>query len=258
MATWDKTKPSGSDSISQGDDIIRNDKEYLEDTLSRDHHFPGTYGTDAGEHKKVTLREQSADPSSSSDKGILYTKDVDGVTELFYIDSSGNVKQLTSGGKLNVESDEAVLLSGDQTIGGVKTFSSIPVLPASDPTSDNQATRKAYVDNAISNGNVDKLDGYDYNATQLKPFGNWESKDADTVYQATTDGFVCAYTDYADAAGVTGYTDSSNPPSTIRARNKEDGEDWCYASITFPVKKGDYWKVTGTSIAAIYWIPLGV
>ncbi|RLG29497.1 hypothetical protein DRN98_08325 [Methanosarcinales archaeon] len=146
MATWDKTKPSGSDSISQGDDIIRNDKEYLEDTLSRDHNFPGTYGVDAGEHKKVTLREQSADPSSSSDKGILYTKDVGGVTELFYIDSSGNVKQLTSGGKLNVESDEAVLLTGDQTIGGVKTFSSIPVLPASDPTSDNQAARKAYVD----------------------------------------------------------------------------------------------------------------
>jgi len=33
-----------------------------------------------------------------------------------------------------------------QTITGIKTFGSIPVLPASDPTSDNQSARKSYVD----------------------------------------------------------------------------------------------------------------
>jgi len=36
-----------------------------------------------------------------------------------------------------------------QTITGVKTFSSIPVLPASDPTTVNQATRKAYIDGKV-------------------------------------------------------------------------------------------------------------
>lgn len=36
-----------------------------------------------------------------------------------------------------------------QTIGGVKTFTSIPVLPASDPVSDEQAVRKKYVDDKI-------------------------------------------------------------------------------------------------------------
>ncbi|MBW1953874.1 MAG: hypothetical protein JRI66_12475, partial [Deltaproteobacteria bacterium] len=36
--------------------------------------------------------------------------------------------------------------STNQTVAGVKTFAEIPVLPASDPTSDNQAARKAYVD----------------------------------------------------------------------------------------------------------------
>jgi hypothetical protein len=36
--------------------------------------------------------------------------------------------------------------TGDETVAGIKTFSSIPVLPASDPTTDNQAARKAYVD----------------------------------------------------------------------------------------------------------------
>ena len=34
-----------------------------------------------------------------------------------------------------------------QTWTGVKTFGSIPILPASDPTSDNEAARKSYVDN---------------------------------------------------------------------------------------------------------------
>ena len=33
-----------------------------------------------------------------------------------------------------------------QTMTGLKTFGSIPVLPASDPTTDNEAARKAYVD----------------------------------------------------------------------------------------------------------------
>lgn len=43
-----------------------------------------------------------------------------------------------------------VALAGNQTIDGVKTFDSIPVLPSSDPTSDNQSTRKRYVTNLIS------------------------------------------------------------------------------------------------------------
>jgi hypothetical protein len=41
-------------------------------------------------------------------------------------------------------------LTTNQTIAGVKTFSSIPVLPASDPTTSNQATRKSYVDTQVA------------------------------------------------------------------------------------------------------------
>ena len=42
-----------------------------------------------------------------------------------------------------------VAKTGDQTIAGVKTFTSIPVLPATDPTAGSEAARKAYVDAAI-------------------------------------------------------------------------------------------------------------
>ena len=40
-------------------------------------------------------------------------------------------------------------LSSAQTVAGVKTFSSIPVLPSSNPTTDNQAVRKAYADDTF-------------------------------------------------------------------------------------------------------------
>lgn len=49
-----------------------------------------------------------------------------------------------------IDGSDFVQTAGDQTIGGMKTFENIPVLPASDPTTDNQAVRKAYVDGIVS------------------------------------------------------------------------------------------------------------
>lgn len=43
-----------------------------------------------------------------------------------------------------------VKTTGDQTIAGTKTFTTIPELPASDPTTDNQAVRKSYVDDRFT------------------------------------------------------------------------------------------------------------
>lgn len=40
----------------------------------------------------------------------------------------------------------AVALTGNETVAGIKTFTSIPVLPATSPTTANQATSKEYVD----------------------------------------------------------------------------------------------------------------
>jgi len=42
--------------------------------------------------------EQAGDPANIANTGIIYTKDVAGVTELFYEDNAGNVTQITSGG----------------------------------------------------------------------------------------------------------------------------------------------------------------
>jgi len=49
------------------------------------------------------LDEQESAPTTAENQGGLYTKDVDGETELFYRESSnGDEIQLTSGGKLNL------------------------------------------------------------------------------------------------------------------------------------------------------------
>lgn len=44
--------------------------------------------------------EQAGDPANIANTGIIYTKDVAGVTELFYEDNAGAVTQITGGGSL--------------------------------------------------------------------------------------------------------------------------------------------------------------
>lgn len=107
--TLDKTTPSGSEKPRLGDDKIRQFKESFVEIMTNDHYMPlnGSVveSADAGEHTLVTLREQAADPTTPvADKGVVYSKDVSGVTELAYYDSAGNKKTVTSAGKLNITS----------------------------------------------------------------------------------------------------------------------------------------------------------
>lgn len=91
-------------------------------------------------------------------------------------------------------------------------------------------------------------------------FGTWASKSVDTVYQASTDGFVTVYGTASSSATWSVYTDSSTPPTTRRARvsggNISSG---IWLSTTTPVKKDDYYKVTdaGSPGCVIFWLPLG-
>ena len=86
----------------------------------------------------------------------------------------------------------------------------------------------------------------------VKMFGSWASKSNSTVYKAASDGFVCVINTALNTY-VRGYTDGNNPPVTMRAWEST----WyaAYASFMMPVRKGDYWRVTGAT--TVYWIPLG-
>ena len=70
----------------------------------------------------------------------------------------------------------AVKLSGNQTVQGVKTFGSIPVLPASDPTTDNQAARKAYVDAKVDVAAGDTLIVSADTQRDHSGFGTWSKE----------------------------------------------------------------------------------
>jgi|GEM_PF-3157198 len=79
----------------------------------------------------------------------------------------------------------AVKKTGDQSVAGVKTFTSIPVLPASNPTTDNQAVRKAYVDNKFNNLYVA---GTDYNVVSL-PTARTTTAESYTIKKGAKIGF---------------------------------------------------------------------
>jgi len=128
-------------------------------------------------------------------------------------------------------------LTGNETVAGIKTFSSSPIVPT--PTTDYQSATKKYVDD---------------NTPVQVGFGTWASKSNNTVYEALTDGFVCAYST-TPGYGVTGYTDASSSPTTLRVGSYLAGDSSVPSGITMPVKKGHYWKVTGSN--TVYWLPLG-
>jgi len=91
-------------------------------------------------------------------------------------------------------------------------------------------------------------------------FGAWTSKSATTIYQAATDGFVVGYVSGSSNSTVlfTGYTDSSSTPSTARVESTNyTAAGTVYGSFMMPVRKNDYYELTTTDTASIYFLPIG-
>jgi hypothetical protein len=88
--------------------------------------------------------------------------------------------------------------------------------------------------------------------TPLKRLGAWLARVDNTVYQAATDGFVCAFSAQELYRDVQGLSDAATPPTILRQRHTQDAE-YLIAEITFPIRKTHYWKTTGAAI--VWWIP---
>ena len=102
---WDETKPAGTRDANLGDDDIREFKRSIRERLANGgQYFPSTDDADAGLYKYVYFIEQSGNPTAASNRGFLFTKDVSGITELYWMDSAGTVIQLTTGGKILITS----------------------------------------------------------------------------------------------------------------------------------------------------------
>lgn len=265
MAKTDPINPnrpaSSGETPRLGDNVIRSLGRAIAEQQAVDH-FMGTdsgsgYTDDAaGQHKKITFYGPlSAKPTAAANKSFLYSKDVANKTELFWEDEDGDELQLTLGGVFNPVI--ACGLTGNQTIAGVKTFSGACVFgdgsalaTAAAPDANAKIANKKYVDDKVA---IIAAEIPDDDA-----FGSWLSRSNNTVYPAATDGFVNAFNPSELILDIKGLTDGSNPPTTVRMHSQLNSFSIGVSnggSIMFPVKKGDYWKVTGA--ATVYWIPIG-
>jgi len=230
---WDETLPPGKESKSLGDNRIQELKNQIRERL-------------ATEHSAIT--------EEVGDAKLLH---LPGKTSVLYYGTTDQINALTG------MSEGA--LAFDTTIGALKIYTSSTwtVLPfdwdgmwgggdavhthASDAEGGNLAWSSVWgANNPIHNHKSDAAGG-----TLGSILGAWETKADNTVYQAATDGFVLCKGD--QDVTVVGYTDGSNPPGTERIR--QASSQYSINSFTMPVRKNDYWKVTGG--VTIYWIPLG-
>lgn len=179
IETWDSTKPAGSRDRSLGDDDIREFKRAIIERLAVDHIFVNdeTGYTTIGYHLKCTLVKQASNPSAVASAGIFYTKDAgSGAIEAYYMDAAGNVIQLTTAGKLRLNSgrlpndtyltgrnaaDSAdiniikVNSSNTLTLGAVTTLPDTSTLATSGaPAADAQIANKKYVDDQNTSQNT--------------------------------------------------------------------------------------------------------
>lgn len=94
----------------------------------------------------VTLIPIGAISGGGGSSGPVAISDVTGVTTTGLATATA-ADQTAGRTAIGAAADTAVLhKTGNESADGIKTFTSIPVLPASDPTTANQAARKSYVD----------------------------------------------------------------------------------------------------------------
>lgn len=252
----DVTKPAGSRDPKLGDDDIRELARAVVELINKDHYVGANGGAGvgynedaAGEHAKITLNAPLADhPTAETSKGHIYLKDVGGKAELHWQDEDGDSIQIMSGGTLNPAI--AMLLTGNQTVAGVKTFSSIPKIPTTAPTADEEVAGKKYVDD-----NVTALGAWPAATTVT---ANPTTSNADVAStEAATDGFFIgvitssSYTGAAKIEGRTGPT-ATDPPTEIKGAATINfvSSGLEISSFCIPVRKGDFYKADYTALRA--------
>ena len=150
--TWNasyEATPANGDDASEGANRIRDFKTDVAERLVVDHSWAGD--DNDGMHNQVTFADPLVDkPVQANDETYLYSKDVNGTSELFYEDEAGNEVQITNSGLIASEfapGDKLLfpqstvpagwiidtthnntalkLVSSGHTSGGVSAFSSV-------------------------------------------------------------------------------------------------------------------------------------
>lgn len=107
--TWDKTKPAGSQKLRLSDEEIRENWDCLEDAIGRNHTYPGTKGSTAGEHTVLELVDQAGDKTQEA-----------GMVKVW--NNGGTLKMVKPGGSpiplASIPSGEIILFEKDTAVAG--------------------------------------------------------------------------------------------------------------------------------------------
>ncbi len=112
---YDEVNPTGPSFISDFTANERAQRLSVKSSIEVDHFAeegPTTPAQD-GFHRQVSLPPLAGDPSTVNDAGFLYAKVISGFTELFYLDDTGQVIQLTEDG--SASPDKLPIAGGTMT-----------------------------------------------------------------------------------------------------------------------------------------------
>lgn len=93
-ATFEALPPDTGEAASFGALRIRDLKKAIKERLEVDHSMAGD--AEDGKHKKVTLKDLGGNPTSAAGQGVLFSKLSGTKIDLFYMDESGSIQQLTN------------------------------------------------------------------------------------------------------------------------------------------------------------------
>ena len=152
-------------------------------------------------------------------------------------DLNGELNQLVNESN-NQDTRLTAVESEATTLSGVKTFSNIPVLPASDPTSGNEAVRKAYVDSALNGLIIAPPPAYESSSTLSIPRFS-VSRDTGIITKST------ATTVNIASSGLNGTAQSENLTGTVSVTSGSATVTGSGTTFTSDFQVGDVIAVSG-------------
>jgi hypothetical protein len=121
--SWAETTPAGTDSISAGDDRIREMKTQVREVIDVDHDFPSSgNATATGQHKQMTLQEASDIGSGATGVPILGAQTINDIPELVYTTEGDVDIQLTEDEKVGGTTQDAIFANVTATSVSVKSL----------------------------------------------------------------------------------------------------------------------------------------
>lgn len=241
-AAWNEALPDNDQPAHQIDDYDRDLRVGVRGRMAREHIWPASQAAtnEGGHHNFITFQSQTAAPTiAGTTAGGVWV----GTDTALYFTNSAAV-------------DVVIVGSGASRVSAITegTLGSLVICSSASPTT--LTTLAASVNNyvLVTHSATGAPTWMAVSPLVSGVVGAVSSLSNNTVYQAATDGFVTAY-DTVGTGGSTveGFSDGSNPPTTKIARSA--GPTGTTLGIMMPVKKGNYWKVTGASV--VYWTPLG-